>query len=82
MNSPNETNNSKSKAILPESTNEPQSESTKESTSATTNDIPEFGWSAYSERVNGRFAMIGFVALLLIEALSHETFLKWSGLIN
>ncbi len=50
-------------------------------TSATTFDEPAFGWSGYAERVNGRFAMIGFFALLLIEALSSDTFLHWSGLI-
>ena len=33
-------------------------------TSATTNDVPAFGWSGYAERVNGRFAMVGFVAVL------------------
>ena len=49
---------------------------------ATTNDIPSFGWSGYAERVNGRFAMIGLAAVLLIEALSKETFLHWSGFIN
>ncbi len=51
-------------------------------TSATTDDVPEFGWSSYAERVNGRFAMIGFFALLLIEALSKETFLHWAGLVR
>jgi hypothetical protein len=51
------------------------------STSATTPDVPAFGWSAYAERVNGRFAMIGFAAVLLIEALSHDTFLHWAGLV-
>lgn len=50
-------------------------------TSATTNDLPAFGWSAYAERVNGRFAMVGFAAVLLIEALSHDTFLHWAGLV-
>jgi hypothetical protein len=48
--------------------------------SATTNDSPEFGWTSYSERINGRFAMVGFVALLVIEALSGENFLQWAGL--
>ncbi len=48
--------------------------------SATTNDLPDFGWSAYSERVNGRFAMIGFIAILVVEAFSKSTFLHWSGL--
>ncbi|HGY5551445.1 MAG TPA: high light inducible protein, partial [Prochlorococcus sp.] len=32
------------------------------------------------ERVNGRFAMIGLVAVLLIEVLSRDTFLHWAGL--
>jgi hypothetical protein len=50
-------------------------------TSATTSEAPAFGWSAYAERVNGRFAMVGFAAVLLIEALSHDTFLHWAGLV-
>ncbi len=50
-------------------------------TSATTADAPAFGWSGYAERVNGRFAMIGFAAVLLIEALSGDTFLHWAGLV-
>ena len=50
-------------------------------TSATTGDVPAFGWSGYAERVNGRFAMIGFAAVLLIEALSGDTFLHWAGLV-
>ena len=47
------------------------------STSATTNDVPAFGWSGYAERINGRFAMIGFIAVLLVEALSKISF--WNG---
>ena len=50
-------------------------------TSATTGDIPNFGWSNYAERVNGRFAMIGFTAVILIEAISHTSFLSWAGLV-
>ncbi|MEB3243429.1 MAG: chlorophyll a/b-binding protein [Cyanobacteriota bacterium] len=50
-------------------------------TSATTREVPAFGWSAYAERVNGRFAMLGFVAVLVIERLSHDTFLHWAGLV-
>ena len=42
---------------------------------------PAFGWSAYAERVNGRFAMLGFTAVLLIERLSHDSFLHWAGLV-
>jgi hypothetical protein len=50
-------------------------------TSATTNDSPAFGWSAYAERINGRFAMLGFGAVLLIEAISSDNFLHWAGLV-
>ncbi len=53
-----------------------------EKTSATTTDIPSFGWSRYAERVNGRFAMIGFLSIALIEIFSHSTFLNWAGLIQ
>ena len=58
------------------------SENKNLSPSATTNDIPEFGWSAYAERINGRFAMIGLVAVLAIEALSKISFLEWAGIIS
>tara|TARA_Y100001968_G_scaffold279431_1_gene275366 strand:+ start:130 stop:375 length:246 start_codon:yes stop_codon:yes gene_type:complete len=51
------------------------------SPSATTNDIPEFGWSGYAERINGRFAMIGLMAVILIEAISKISFLEWAGII-
>ena len=30
-----------------------------------------FGWSSYSEITNGRFAMIGFLAIVLILSLIH-----------
>ena len=50
--------------------------------SATTTDIPEFGWSGYAERINGRFAMIGLMAVLLIEAISKISFLEWAGIIS
>ena len=60
----------------------PDSEIQNLSPSATTNDIPEFGWSGYAERINGRFAMIGLMAVLLIEAISKISFLEWAGIIN
>ena len=50
-------------------------------TSAITSDVPAFGWSGYAERVNGRFAMVGFTAILVIEAISGDTFLHWAGLL-
>ena len=49
---------------------------------ATTSDIPEFGWSGYAERINGRFAMIGLMAVLGIEALTKISFLEWAGIIS
>ena len=41
----------------------------------------KFGWSSYSEITNGRFAMIGFLAIILIELFSQQPFLKWAGII-
>ena len=41
----------------------------------------KFGWSNYSEITNGRFAMLGFLAIILIELLSHQSFLKWAGIL-
>ena len=60
---------------------EPSSQPQPPTTSATTHDSPAFGWSAYAERINGRFAMLGFVAVLLIEVLSSDNFLHWAGLV-
>ena len=45
------------------------------------NDEYKFGWSSYSEITNGRFAMIGFLAIILIELFSHQSFLKWAGIL-
>ena len=41
----------------------------------------KFGWSSYSEMTNGRFAMIGFLAIILIELFSQQPFLKWAGIL-
>ena len=41
----------------------------------------KFGWSNYSEITNGRFAMIGFLAIILIELFSQQSFLKWAGIL-
>ena len=65
----------------PDRAAEAEGQAPARATSATTNDVPAFGWSAYAERVNGRFAMVGFVALLLVESLSGDTFLHWAGLV-
>ena len=78
MNSNTETNQN-NQSIEQEKTD---SEIKNLSPSATTNDIPEFGWSGYAERINGRFAMIGLISVLLIEAISKISFLEWAGIIN
>ena len=41
----------------------------------------KFGWSNYSEITNGRFAMIGFLAIILIELFSQQSFLTWAGIL-
>ena len=41
----------------------------------------QFGWSSYSEITNGRFAMIVFLAIVLIELFSKQSFLKWAGIL-
>ena len=41
----------------------------------------KIGWSSYSEITNGRFAMIGFLAIILIELFSQQSFLKWAGIL-
>lgn len=47
---------------------------------ATAEPTPAFGWTRYAERINGRFAMVGFVALLLLELITGQTFFSWLGL--
>ncbi len=41
---------------------------------------PAFGWNLYAEQINGRFAMVGFVALLLLEFFTNQNFFTWIGL--
>lgn len=41
---------------------------------------PKFGFNSYSERLNGRAAMIGFVITLAIEYFSGQGLLAWLGL--
>ena len=40
----------------------------------------KFGWSNYTEITNGRFAMLGFLAIILIELISQKSFLNWAGI--
>jgi len=41
---------------------------------------PSFGWTQYAEQTNGRFAMIGFIALLVLELFTKQDFFTWIGL--
>lgn len=41
---------------------------------------PSFGWNQYAEQINGRFAMVGFVALLITEFITQQDFFTWIGL--
>lgn len=41
---------------------------------------PAFGWTPYAEQINGRFAMIGFIGLLLLELLTGQDLFTWLGL--
>ena len=42
----------------------------------------KFGWNRYAEITNGRFAMIGLLAIVIIEILSKKPFFSWAGILN
>jgi len=65
----------------PDSINKQIGENKLDEKSIEIKDEYKFGWSSYSEITNGRFAMIGFLALVLIELFSKESFLKWAGIL-
>ena len=91
MNSKEEQTNSEATNLENESSKEKQQdenyiyENTRENKldekSKDIDDKYRFGWSSYSERTNGRFAMIGFLAIILIELFSQQSFLKWAGIL-
>ena len=56
--------------------------SDKDNQASLENDRYVFGWGQYSEVTNGRFAMIGFAAIILIEIISKKSFLDWAGIIH
>ena len=62
-------------------TNENNGENKLDRKSIDIEDGYKFGWSSYSEITNGRFAMIGFLAIILIELFSKQSFLKWAGIL-
>ncbi len=41
---------------------------------------PAFGWTKYAEQINGRFAMAGFVLLLILEFFTKQDIITWLGL--
>jgi hypothetical protein len=41
---------------------------------------PLLGWTAYAEQMNGRFAMLGLVLLLVLEWFTRQDFITWLGL--
>lgn len=41
---------------------------------------PAFGFTAYAEQINGRFAMLGFMILLILELFTHQDLFTWLGL--
>lgn len=43
-------------------------------------DRPKKGFNEYAERLNGRAAMVGFIVILLIEAITGKGVLTWLGL--
>ena len=61
--------------------NEQTGENQVDKKSIDMDDEYKFGWSGYSEITNGRFAMIGFLAIILIELFSQQSFLKWAGIL-
>ena len=65
----------------PDYINEQIGENKLDEKSIEINDEYKFGWSSYSEITNGRFAMIGFLAIILIELFSKQSFLKWAGIL-
>lgn len=60
----------------------PETESTPETSSPEPDRHPEpaFGFSPYAEQINGRFAMVGFIALLLLELFTRQDLFTWLGL--
>ena len=73
----NESSNEKQKVVNFENTGDNK----LDEKSKDIEDEYKFGWSSYSEITNGRFAMIGFLAIILIELFSQQSFLKWAGIL-
>ena len=81
-----EVNNLENESLIeqqkdPNQINEQIEENKLDKKSIEIKDEYKFGWSSYSEITNGRFAMIGFLAIILIELFSKQSFLKWAGIL-
>ena len=72
---------SKEEQKLGNNINENDADNKLDEKSKNIEDEYKFGWSSYSEITNGRFAMIGFLAIILIELFSQQSFLKWAGIL-
>jgi hypothetical protein len=42
--------------------------------------VTRFGFNRFAEQLNGRAAMVGFAALLIIEYITGQNPLAWMGL--
>ncbi|MGI0490863.1 chlorophyll a/b-binding protein [Alkalinema pantanalense CENA528] len=61
-------------------TEEPQVKENSQPSGETTNaETPGFGWTQYAEQINGRFAMIGLLGLILLEFFTRQDFFSWIG---
>ncbi len=76
-----ENESSKEKLKDPNYNNEQIGDNKLDEKSTEIKDEYKFGWSSYSEITNGRFAMIGFLAIILIELFSKQSFLNWAGIL-
>ena len=76
-----ENKNSKAKQKDPNYINEQIRDNKFDEKSIEIKDEYKFGWSSYSEKTNGRFAMIGFLAIILNELFSQQSFLQWAGIL-
>ena len=65
----------------PNSINEQIGDNQLDEKSIEIKDEYKFGWSSYSENTNGRYAMFGFLSIILIELFSNQSFLEWAGIL-
>ncbi|KKD38414.1 MAG: chlorophyll a/b-binding protein [Limnoraphis robusta] len=40
-------------------------------------DTPKTGFTQYAEKLNGRLAMIGFISLISLEAITGQGLVEW-----